>query len=373
MRFIDILNNALQYGNIDLDTFQRNPLLFAAVSKRMTYCANAKFKLFDQNDNERETDPLLTRLQYPNFHQNQREYIKSYVAQLSLTGLTTINTYSGAFPKDPARADLIPIWGVQTDYKGDLRDLVIKGEYPKFYYKKDGEKVELDENELILFFDETVTFTNPFDAISRGEASSKVVSNSDLRLDVDNTLTGMPGGLGMVSSDGANPAGVPIPINPDDKKAMEDRLQFNYGVGKGKSNWIVTQSFVKIQQIKQALKDFDLKEGNERDVEQAANIFNIPIDLMRGDSTYENQKQSEIKYIQGDIQTTMDGFCAGHLRHFDGYEGWTLKATFDHLPIMQELREKKARYLNTYFDALKKAADLGANQEDITKLVNEAL
>lgn len=374
LHFIDLLNTSLRASSSSLELFQSNPLFFSAVTKRATYCSNVLFKHY-RNDQEVENSPVVARLERPNKFQSKSEFIKSHVIALSVGHISFINSIAGngTLSKDPEVGELVVNPFVKTDNKKDLRELLLSGDEVKFYYEIDSKKIPIENNELFWVYDETPHFKNPFEAIGKGEAGIKVFDVNDLRLEADNQLTGMSGGMGVVSG-GINTAnGIEVATDPEDKKEMEERLQFKYGVGRGRSNWIVTKSAFQLQQIRQVIKDFDLTAGNDRDIRQICNVFNIPENLLKGNDTYENQEQSEIRYYQGDIQTTMQALADCLAMFYELPKNERIEASFDHIPVMQRLKVQRAEYLNTYFDALNKAANLNGDPEVITNLVNEAL
>ena len=374
LEIVDLLTANLRNSEVDFKLFQQNPLLFSAISKRASYCSAVEF-IHYKGDDIVENSPIVERLKSPNKLQTGSEFIKSHVITMSLSGISFINAVAGnpSLAKDPEFGELVVNPYVKTDNNKNILQLLYSDDGLKFYYEIDGKKEPIESDLLLWFYDETQMFHNPFKAISKGEAAGRIADNNDLRLEADNILTGMSGGMGVVSGEPTNINGIQTMTDPNDKAEMEKRLQFKYGVGRGRSNWIVTKSAFRLQQIKQVIKEFAIDEGNDRDIRQMSNVFGIPENLLKGNTTYENQEQSEIRYFQGDPKITMQNFADGYMQFIEAPPDERLVASFDHVPVMQRLKVERANYLNTYFDALTKAANLGADADKIKNLVNDAI
>jgi len=78
------------------------------------------------------------------------------------------------------------------------------------------------------------------------------------------------------------------------------------------------------------------------------------------DSTFENQNQGVVSYIQNTIQQTADNTMNSLSQTWGLFErGEMLKASYDHLPVMQSVINEKIKTLTEFQNMVKIAKENG--------------
>jgi len=87
---------------------------------------------------------------------------------------------------------------------------------------------------------------------------------------------------------------------------------------------------------------------------------------MKG-STFENQKEALIGFVQNTVQGVADDLANSWTSHF-GYEERPIKASFSHLPVMQHAEDKKADKLLKISTAYRNLIQAGLSNEDVNTI-----
>ena len=374
--FISTRTVAEYLSSLGLTNFELDPskvsLLFTMIDKRGTTFSQVKFKAFNKAGKEIEDHDLITKLKNPNRLQGWKEFAAQYAWYLSVMGIDWVNTVFPEGFKSLEDSQIININPTFLKVPNIGYKEMITNDFPEFIWYDDGKvRTKINMESLTPFWDTTQKPSNWFEGISRSKAGKLIFSNSQLRLEADNTLTGKPGGIGIMStSKETTSSGLTIPLSKNEKDRLHEELK-QYGVASGKRHVILTNASVDYQAMANPFKEWEFSDSNNRDFMQACNLFQIPKELLVSDATYENKQYAMIDYYQGDPLTAMQNLIDGLAKAYGFTEDF--EASYDHIPVMQVKKREQAQYLNTYFDALKKAQDLGANEKTINDLVNNAL
>lgn len=122
----------------------------------------------------------------------------------------------------------------------------------------------------------------------------RLLKKIDKLEDTDMNLSENYGAIGLLTGKG-------LPVNPKDKEEFEEKLRKDYGGGSDKRNILVSTLPLDFGVMTFPVAGLQLKEKSEAAFKQLCNYFDIPLDLVIGNSTYENQAQAIKNFYQNCI------------------------------------------------------------------------
>lgn len=151
-----------------------------------------------------------------------------------------------------------------------------------------------------------------------------------------------------------------------DKRDIENNLF--------KKDIIATNHSIKSYSLSNDFSKLLLDETFAGDAMKVAAAYGVNRDVLNyyvaGASTYENQIQSVIKWIQGDIQFEADVFSTGLSSYFGYYNaGKEIIMTYDHLPVMQEVEKTRMEKMKLKVEVYKGLIDAGFTPDEAKQLV----
>jgi len=141
---------------------------------------------------------------------------------------------------------------------------------------------------------------------------------------------------------GGNGGASAMPFGDTEQTRIQNKLNNETGLGRGRSRSIATRSDVNWESLHIVLKDLGLDESVAEDAAIIVLAFNIPLELLSNKTaTYENQVQAQIGYIQSVIQNHVDDYANSLTKMFKLPEGEKIIGSLAHLPIMQEVENMR--------------------------------
>lgn len=216
-------------------------------------------------------------------------------------------------------------------------------------YDENGENIKIKLKDLIFLYDlPNVGFKNPFKAESRITGLRQTLINTNDSLTAKNIIL-KSNGKELIS--GVKEG---FPLTPTEKEEIERSYQNNYGLSFSRKRGIVVSASVTHKSLHIALRDLGLDESVKVDGNLIYTALHIPKDILSLEAkktTYNNFKESMVSYIQNEMQSTLDGFCAvmNKMLIEDGYE---LQGSYEHLPIMQYVLIERYKGVLTRGEAL---------------------
>ena len=128
-----------------------------------------------------------------------------------------------------------------------------------------------------------------------------------------------------------------FPLNKEEKDQIERNYQDNYGLGFNRKRGLVLSASVTHKSLHIALRDLGLDESVKTDGNIIYTALHIPKDIISLEAkktTYNNFKESMVSYLQNEMQSSLDAFCAVFNKVLTE-EGLELQGDYEHLPIMQ--------------------------------------
>ncbi len=157
-----------------------------------------------------------------------------------------------------------------------------------------------------------------------------------------------------------------VPMEEGDKRDIENNLF--------KKDIIATNHSIKSYSLSNDFSKLLLDETFAGDAMKVAAAYGVSRDVLNyyvaGASTYENQIQSVIKWIQGDIQFEADVFSTGLASYFNyNNMGKEIIMRYDHLPVMQEVEKTRIEKMKVKVEVYKNLIEVGFTPEEAKQLV----
>ena len=243
----------------------------------------------------------------------------------------------------------------------------------KFNYEEPDQDIRsIEFKDVMMFFDianglsdeKTSIVTSP----SRLSSIIKSVSNIDLGLDAENTII-QTNGRELFSQDTVSKGlGLQQPMDADDRNDIQSKLLGNHNVSHGNRS-IVTNKPVDWTNISMKLNDLGFTESGSNNANYICGMYEVPNELYKSFSkgaTFENQKEALIGMYEKTIQPVADDISSTWTNYFE--LDMPIKASFDHLPVMQHTEQKKADKLLKVAMAYEKLTPSGLSAESIEEL-----
>lgn len=348
----DFVNNE-KYLSMSLD----NPVLMTICAIRSALYSQMEIKHVDKNGKVIENSPYIKLMQQPNYFQSQNDWLFQQMWFLSTAG-TNLILEKKAFTNDVPKAlfNLVPSEiDLNKAYKVDKfivtdKDKKAFGERT-IKYTLDSTQYDLKLSELIPLYDLSNGLTNNsfFTSESRVKGVSKVLQNIDENLRSKNKNLKMSQKyLAKNSSDGNE-----AQILENDRKDIYSKLEVN--------STIITNRNIDVKHLVSDMKRLYLDEQFADDANKVLLAFEMNknvINYFSKDSTFENQNQGLISYIQNSIQTTAKNTMNSFSSQWGLFErGEKLIASYDHLSCMQSVVNDKIKSFMEMQNAIKLAIE----------------
>ena len=345
--------NYSDYLKISLE----NPVLNTIVSLRAKMYSQMAITHVDANGKEIKNSEVLKLLKQPNYFQSQEDFLFQQMWFLSCAGnnyVYQIKPLSTQLPKSlynliPSEIDFNKVNKVnkfvfQKDDNKLIQDRNIK-------YTLDNKVYDIKLSELIPLYDLSngLTSNSWFSAPSRVQSIEKVLQNIEQNLKSKHkNLQFSAKYIGTNKS-----TGMEAQIQPGDRKAIEDVLNTK--------DVLTTNAAVEYKHLVSDMKRLYLDEQFADDANKCLLAFELNkgvLNYFAKDSTFENQKQGIINWVQNSIQGSADNTMNSLSSSFGLLDkGEKLIASFDHLPIMQTLINEKIKSFTDFQNSLKIAIE----------------
>ena len=344
----DFLNNS-NY----LKTSLENPVLNAIVSLRAKMYSQMQISHIDASGKEVKNSDVLKLLKQPNYFQSQEDFLFQQMWFLSVAGnnyVYQIRPLSTDLPK--AMYNLIPS-EIDFNKVNKVDKFIFRKEQIKalsernLKYTLDGKTYDIKLSEIIPLYDlaNALTTDSWFTAPSRVKAIEKVLQNIDVNLRSKHKNLQMSSKYVGVNKS----TGMEAQIQKADQKEIERVLNTK--------DVLTTNASVEYKHLVSDMKKLFLDEQFADDANKCLLAFEMNKNVLNyfaKDSTFENQNQGIINWIQNSIQGSADNTMNSLSSTFGLLEkGEKLVASFNHLPVMQTLINDKIKSLTEFQNALK--------------------
>jgi len=380
----EVKKNNASYGDAELmELALNNPVTYACIEIRAKLLSQVEFYMKNDNGDMSQDNDIIKLLKNPNTFQSKEDFLKQYEWFKSTYGWVYQKPYgavglkaSSLFNLNPAFIDfedtfVSPIAWTESDVK--------EFNAQKFEYDDPNSKPkDIEFGDILPFYDtgngiDTTEYqNNPLISPSRMSAILKSIHNINEALDAENVMIGTNGReiFSGGSERGFN-LGAALPMEKDDKDSIESNLINDYGMTALKRRSIATNQKVDWQSLHIKLKDLGLHESISNNANLVRETFEVPNELYKAfqtGSTYENQKESLISFVQSTIQPIADDLAHTYNQYF-GLENEKIVASFEHLPVMQHTEDKKAEKVLKISTAFQRLIAGGLSTDEATNFL----
>jgi len=348
-----------------LDLSLTNPVLMSIIALRCKIYSQMKITHLNSAGNPIENSEVLRLLKQPNYFQSQEDFLFQQMWFLSATGtnytykVNALNTTKSIYNLLPSEIDLQNSQKVKS-FITTKQELNAYGDR-KIKYKLDGQIFEIALKNIIPTYDlaNGLSCNSLMNSPSRVSGISKTLENIEENLLSKNVNLKMSQKYLMASQGDGNEA----QIQQSDRNDITSKIS--------RKSLLITNANIKAQHLVSDMKRLFLDEQFSNDALTCLLAFDMSKDILNyfsnGASTYENKEKAMLDYIQNSIQAdannTMNSF-ASSFGLID--KGESLKASFDHMPVMQSVMKTKIETLKLYQETL-----IGYSEQEQQKLSDE--
>ena len=371
-------NTTYLNGKDKLDLSINNPVVAACIQIRANLLSKVEFYQ-EGADGERLTDTDWIKLiNNPNALQSKQDFLNQYEWYRLAYGWTYQRPYGATGVQLPSA-----IFNLKPSYIDFPREMLspivfTQEEIDAFFEQKfaytvpDQDTKNIEFKDVMMYFDianglkddKTSSVTSP----SRLEAVIKSVSNIELALDAENTIIQTNGRELFSQSNKGGNLGVQLPMDSADRADIESKLINKFNVSAGRRS-VTTNKPIEWTNISMKLNDLGFVESGANNAMFITQMFEIPNELYKaftqGD-TFENQKEALIGVYEKTIQPVADDLASTWTNHFQLEQ--PIKASFDHVPVMQHTEQRKADKLLKIAMAYDKLVGAGLDAASIEEL-----
>jgi len=352
--------------------------LSSVISIRADYLSKAKFYIEDENGDKDFNHESLKWLKNPNPHQSGEDFLMQYEWFLCAYGWVYQRPYLNSF-KDGVKY-MYNLNPSQIQFPNKMGDtIIVTKSDERNYYGKEFSYKDVQTNKSIKFLDVIPYFdvTSSIDNSQTGAVTSpsridsiiKEVSNVSLASDAENIVI-ETNGREMIFSEqsGANLGGA-LKLEEKDRRNIKEVLNKPLSHG----NRTLTPS-KKLGYINMTVKlgDLGLNKSRETNSNIISQRYQVPNEIYKafttGD-TFENQRESQVGFVQNVMQPRADDLAASWTNSF-GDPNNPFKASYEHLPSMQILEGKKADKALKITTSMRNLVQSGLTEEDAKDFMN---
>ena len=334
-----------------LESSLTNPVLLAIIALRCKIYSQMKITHLNSAGKPIENSPIIKLFKQPNYFQSQEDFFFQLMWFLSATG-TNLTYKVNALSETKSIYNLIPSeTNLNNTHKvksfiSTKSELEAYGE-KSIIYTLDGQNFNIKIKDLIPTYDlaNGLTCNSLMSSPSRLKGISKVIENIEENLISKNVNLKMSQKYLMASQGDGNA----VQIQKGDRDDITKKISAK--------SLLITNANIKAQHLVSDMKKLFLDEQFSNDALTCLLAFDMSKDILNyfsnGSSTFDNKEKAMLDYVQNSIQNdannTMNSF-ASSLGLID--KGESLKASYDHLPVMQIVMNDKVSTLKAYQETL---------------------
>lgn len=341
--------------------------LNTVVNRNAMALSNAKWWLTDKDDNEvNGYDNIKKLLKSPNPLQTWTEFIIQVDVFRQMYGCVFVlaNVASGFSDNKDATS----LWAINPKYidielrnklyfQKDIKDIVAD-----YYLSIGGKRTKLDKEHLLYIKDyhQNLNFCpSDIKGVSRIVSLEYPIRNIMQAYEAIYSLNKDRGAQGILSNDRKDSAGA-IPLKREEKADIHKELSL-YGLSEHQRKIIVTDASLRWQSMSYNVRDLMLFEGIKNNIEQIADTFGYPFELLANQNgvTFSNQDEAKKRHYQ-DTVIPMAKLYGEKLTSFFGLTDIKIYADYSDVECLKDAEKEKAEALKTKVAALSKAFKDGA-------------
>jgi hypothetical protein len=342
-----------------LEMYLKNPVLSTIVNFGAQYYSQMRITHLDAQGNEIKNSPYIKLLHTPNYFQSKEDFFFQQKVFLDVSGndlIYQIKAFTNDVPK--ALYNLIPN---EIDYNKiyKINKFIVTDKDKKAFeekhiiYKLDDNDYNIKLKDIIPTYDlaNGIVKNSFIQSPSRVKAVAKILNNiyenvnsKGINLQMSQKY------VGLNQNDGNR-----AQIQDGDRTSIERAIS--------NKNLLLTNAGVDFKHLVSDMKRLYLDEQYSSDFNKVLLAFGMNKNVLNPfekDSTFENQNQGIVSYIQNTTQQTADNTMNSLSQAWGLFEkGEILKASYDHLPVMQSAINEKIKTLAEFQNMVKIAKENG--------------
>ena len=359
--FLDGGNDFIN-GDKYLQMSLENPVLMTVCTVIARLYSQMRITHVDSNGKPIEKSEVIKLLQQPNYFQSQEDWLFQQEWFKSAAG-TCLIYQKKAFANDLPKAlyNLIPS-EIDLNKAHKVNKFIFTKQDKKAFderlikYTLDDKTYELRVGDLIPLYDlsNAMIDNSFFISPSRVKGVHKVLQNIDANLASKHKNLQMSAKYLSKNQSTGNEA----QIQDNDRTAIEKVFS--------SKDLLVTNTSLTVQHLVSDMKRLYLDEQFADDANKVLLAYELNKNVLNyfaKDSTFENQTEGVISFIQNNIQVKADNLMHSLSSSFGLFEqGQKLVASYDHLATMQPVVNKKI----TSFKEMQEAIKVGLENQTLT-------
>lgn len=342
-----------------LDMYLKNPVLSTIVNFGAQYYSQMRITHLDAQGDEIKNSPYIKLLHTPNYFQSKEDFFYQQKVFLDVSGndlIYQIKAFTNDVPK--ALYNLIPS---EIDYNKvhKINKFIVTDKDKKAFeekhiiYKLNDADYNIKLKDIIPTYDlaNGIVQNSFIQSPSRVKAVAKILNNiyenvnsKGINLQMSQKYVGLNQNDGNIAQ-----------IQDVDRTSIERAIS--------NKNLLLTNAGVDFKHLVSDMKRLYLDEQYSSDFNKVLLAFGMNKNVLNPfekDSTFENQNQGIVSYIQNTTQQTADNTMNSLSQTWGLFErGEILKASYDHLPVMQSVINEKIKTLADFQNMVKIAKENG--------------
>lgn len=368
-----LFNNTPQWRSLNsmqglFDWYHSNPVFYATVMIKAREYANMEIQVWDKNKEKlvpRNTripiaQQLYRMFEKPNVLQSTWEWVLQRKIFLEVAGNNfTYGNFALGMKNITGLVSLWNVWPQHMKYRmatmffeaTKLEEIIESWKFEAGNYKKVWQPNE------ILHTNKPNTEITDDRIFGRSPAQNLVrpLTNIDMAYESRNVIMKNRGMRVILTSDRSDAAGSKIPLLDTDKEVVQEELK-GYGMLEGQKQMFFSTMPLKAVPIDQDVMKLGLFEEISTDAMMVCNAYGVPEILLKlyiKGATFENQEASVRRLYQGTLIPEADEDM-NSLSNFLGLDqtDYELRASYAHVPVLQESEAKKETTIKTKSDRL---------------------
>jgi hypothetical protein len=338
----------------NLEIAQNHPILTPAILFVSKIFSQAEFFIEKNSTGEKaKNHSLLELFKKPNPYQTTQDFLESLMFIQIAQGVCIVYKKKIIGFDEPKQLYILDYnlieWPEElknNNYKTKILDDKTLDLY--IIYDANNENLRIKIRDLMFFYDlPNCMNRNPFKVKSRMDGLKQTLINTNDSLIAKNIILKSNGKeLITGTKDG-------FPLTPEEKQDMEHLVNNTYGLSFTRKRGIVTKANLNWKSLHIALRDLGLDESVKVDGNLIYTALHIPKDILSLEAkktTYNNFKESMSSYMQNEMQASLNSAVSVFQSMLDNR--YTLKGSFEHMPIMQFTRIERYKSIAGQAEAL---------------------
>jgi len=354
-------------GPVYIDTlapyniFTENPSVNLVWKRKADMFSNGRFKLKLKSDGsiiDIKDQQLLKLLTNPNILQSQNEFLKQYLLQKEIYGNQYMyKSIASRLQSYPSSLTNISPAMMQAMLTGKVFDQTsMDGIIEKYRYVEMGVERFFEVDEIL--WSRIIDLDSPLIGVSALKSLKYPITNTKYAYDYYNVISNEKGAIGILSTGTNKDNFGAIPVNPEEKKRIQDAYLNSYGLGndeqgRDKMRVILTELSLNWQPMSYPTRELELQVQIDTNFAVIADAAGLSNNLFNGKhSTYENTKHAMIMAYQDTIIPFANDFCGSFGKFIGVPKEYELTLDYSHVEILQDNEETKAKTIETILKSL---------------------